>query len=244
MARPEETIRAEFFSPNAPVVLLIHGYTGHRDFSPNTEIRPAYFAAGEYNVISVDYGPLVQVPCYFSAVRNLPTVANCTAQLLDYMEANQVADMRHYHVIGFSLGGQTSGMISKYKQGGRIPRLTALDPAKPCFIDVPPENRLDDGDADFVSIVHTDVFARGILSAIGHVDFYFNGGFSQPGCHDKNGEYGGCNHDRAAVYYAESIESEKGFWGYQCRDWYAFMSGTCTEHEDAYVQMGDQTPET
>lgn len=243
MARAEETIRPEFFTQNAPLVVLIHGYTGDRDFSPNKEIRPAYFTRGQYNVISVDYGPLARKPCYFSAVRNLPTVANCTAQLLDYMEQNQVMDMQRYQVIGFSLGGQTSGMISQYKQTP-VPRITALDPAKPCFIDVGEEYKLDASDANFVSVLHTDVLARGILSAIGHVDFYFNGGFSQPGCEDKNGEIGGCNHDRAAVYYAESINTEQGFYGYQCRDWYSFMSGTCQEREDLYLQMGDETPET
>lgn len=31
-------------------------------------------------------------------------------------------------------------------------------------------------DADFVQVVHTDAFARGILSASGHIDFYMNGG--------------------------------------------------------------------
>lgn len=243
MARPTETIRPEFFTPNAPLVVLIHGYTGHRDFAPNPDIRPAYFENGEYNVISVDYGPLARKPCYFSSVRNLPTVSNCTAQLLDYMEQTQVTNMRSYNVIGFSLGGQVAGMISQYKQT-RVPRITALDPAKPCFVDVPLQYKLDDGDADFVSVLHTDVLARGILSAIGHVDFYVNGGFSQPGCKDPNGEIGGCNHDRAAMYYAESINTEKGFYGYQCRDWYAYMSGTCQEREDSYMRMGDDTPDS
>lgn len=242
MADAANTIRAEYFKQEAPLVILIHGYTGHKDFSPNKEIRPAYFSRGEHNIISVDYGPVARIPCYFSAVRNLPTVANCTAQLLDYMEQQRVMDMRHYHVIGFSLGGQTSGMIGQYKRTP-VPRLTALDPAKPCFIDVSPQFSLDSSDAAFVSVLHTDVLARGVLSAVGHVDFYLNGGFSQPGCEDRNGELGGCNHDRAAIYYAESITTEKGFYGYHCRDWYAYMAGTCQEREDSYLKMGDDTPE-
>lgn len=242
MARPE-TISPEFFSPNAPLVVLIHGYTGDRDFSPNKEIRPAYFTRGDYNVISVDYGPLAAKPCYFSAVRNLPTVANCTAQLMDYMEENQVTDVQRSHIIGFSLGGQTSGMISQYKQT-RMHRITALDPAKPCFADISEQYKLDQTDADFVSVLHTDVLARGILSAVGHVDFYINGGFNQPGCVDRNGELGGCNHDRAAVYYAEALNTDKGFYGYQCRDWYSFMAGTCQKREDTYLRMGEETPES
>lgn len=224
--------------------MLLHGYTGHRDFSPNKEIRPAYFAHGDYNIISVDYGPLARKPCYFSAVRNLPTVANCSAQLLDYMEANQIMNMDKYNVIGFSLGGQTSGMMGHFKQGRKIPRITGLDPAKPCFTDVPKEYKLDEGDADFVNVLHTDAMLRGVLSRAGHVDFYVNGGLSQPGCEDRDGQIGGCNHDRAPIYYAESINTEKGFYGYQCRDWFAFMTGTCNQEENSYLKMGDDTPDT
>lgn len=36
-------------------------------------------------------------------------------------------------------------------------------------------------DADYVQVVHTDAFARGILQASGHQDFYMNGGIEQPG---------------------------------------------------------------
>lgn len=31
-------------------------------------------------------------------------------------------------------------------------------------------------DADYVQVVHTDGFARGVLAASGHQDFYMNGG--------------------------------------------------------------------
>lgn len=51
----------------------------------------------------------------------------------------------------------------------------------------------------------------------GHVDFYANGGFDQPGCHQQTAmSPGSCNHDRAPEYYAESIYTEKGFWGFRC----------------------------
>lgn len=67
------------------------------------------------------------------------------------------------------------------------------------------------------SIIHTDVFARGVLSPAGHVDYYVNGGFDQPGCyHQLQMSPGSCNHERAPEYYAESIYSEIGFWGFRC----------------------------
>jgi Lipase len=68
-----------------------------------------------------------------------------------------------------------------------------------------------------LSIIHTDVFGRGILSPSGHVDFFVNGGFNQPGCHRQlQMSPGSCNHERAAELYAESIYTELGFWGFRC----------------------------
>lgn len=58
---------------------------------------------------------------------------------------------------------------------------------------------------------------RGILAPSGHVDFYANGGFDQPGCYQQTDKSpGSCNHDRAPIYYAESIQSDTGFWGFRC----------------------------
>lgn len=39
---------------------------------------------------------------------------------------------------------------------------------------------------------------------------------------------GSCNHARAPQYYAESITSQAGFWGFRCKDWMAWALGMCT----------------
>ena len=61
---------------------------------------------------------------------------------------------------------------------------SGLDPAKPGFENVAlEEGRLDLKDAYFVDVIHTSAGLFGYYSAIGHVDFYPNNGFSpQPGC--------------------------------------------------------------
>lgn len=139
------------FAEKRPLVILIHGYTGHRDFSPNTEIRPAYLKHADYNIISVDYKNLAAEPCYMTAVYNLPTVANCTAQLIDSLIDANIFTLERIHVIGFSLGGQTAGMIANYlRDKKKLKRITGLDPAKPLFIQADYDWRLDQTDADFV----------------------------------------------------------------------------------------------
>lgn len=235
-----DTLAAKHFIKGVPLIVLIHGYTGHRDFSPNTEIRPAYFRHGEYNIISVDYRPLAEVPCYRSAVQNLQTVANCTAQIVDYLISSNTFSMENIHVIGFSLGGQTAGMIATYIKNGPLERITALDPAKPLFIFAPKEYKVDANDAKFVDVIHTDVFQRGILTPSGHLDFYVNGGVEQRGCSiQKVVDPGSCNHARAPEYYAESISSDIGFWGFRCPHWYLYAIGVCREEQsEAFAIMG------
>lgn len=58
-----------------------------------------------------------------------------------------------------------------------------LDPALPLFEDGSANRRLGPTDAQFVDIIHTDGGILGNPEAIGHVDFYPNGGHAlQPGC--------------------------------------------------------------
>ncbi|XP_055590260.1 pancreatic lipase-related protein 2 [Uranotaenia lowii] len=239
-----ETIASAPFVANRPLIVLIHGYTGHKDYAPNTSIRPAYLAHDDYNIVTLDYNPLVLEPCYYQAVRNLAVVANCTAQLLDFMIARKMFTLDDIHVIGFSLGGQTSGMIANYIKAGKLRRITGLDPAKPLFVTAPNEYKLDQSDAEFVQVIHTDVFARGILHPSGHVDFYVNGGYEQPGCSSQTAMTPGeCNHNRAPEYYAESIASTKGFWGYRCAHWYLYMLGLCAKTSNSQLAiMGAYTP--
>lgn len=123
MADPQ-AVNSANYAKGRPFIVLIHGYTGHKDYSPNSHIRPALFQNDEFNVISIDYGPLAPEPCYIHAVNNLPVVAKCTAQLLDYMMEQKIFTLDDLHIIGFSLGGQTAGMISNYIKTGKLKHIT------------------------------------------------------------------------------------------------------------------------
>lgn len=64
--------------------------------------------------------------------------------------------------------------------------MTGLDPAGPLFEFTEPPVRIDKSDATFVDILHTnggiDNGFLGMNRAVGHADFYPNGGRQQPGC--------------------------------------------------------------
>lgn len=200
-----DAMSSAVFGKSKRVFVLLHGYTGYRDFSPNTEIRPEIFKNGDHSVISVDYGPLVPEPCYIQAVHNLPVVANCTAQLLDYMMSQSMFLLKNLHIIGFSLGAQTAGMIGNYVKTGKLPRITGLDPAKPLFSFAPSEYKLTKDKAVFVDVIHTDILARGVLRTAGHTDFYVNGGIEQPGCSFQRNTSRWCQSQRIAHTHSSAL---------------------------------------
>ena len=105
MYKPRNVLSAQYVKER-PLIVIIHGYTGHHNFAPNDHIRPAFFKEDDFNIISVDYEPLAKEPCYPHAVENLPTVANCTAQLLDFLIDWKIFSLESIHVIGFSLGAK------------------------------------------------------------------------------------------------------------------------------------------
>lgn len=115
-----------------------------------------------------------------------------------------------FHLIGHSAGTHVVGVGSAALKSGRVSRITGrllnrvgafrsiicndslfigLDPGR--YPTYNSDIELDITDADFVEIVHTnggtDLDDRAIFDAIGHVDFYANGGHHQPGCEDSSG---------------------------------------------------------
>lgn len=64
--------------------------------------------------------------------------------------------------------------------------ITGLDPAGPFFTSRSEQHRLDPSDATFVDVVHTNALVQGIIERSGHIDFFMNGGLTQPGCRNES----------------------------------------------------------
>lgn len=47
-----------------------------------------------------------------------------------------------------------------------------------------------------------------------------------------------CNHHRAPYYFAESINTHTGFWGWSCDDYFQYLLGRCPPH-DPQMLMGE-----
>nr|XP_045619456.1 pancreatic lipase-related protein 2-like isoform X2 [Procambarus clarkii]XP_045619457.1 pancreatic lipase-related protein 2-like isoform X2 [Procambarus clarkii] len=201
-------------------------------------------------VVTVDWWRGAQPP-YAQAVANSRLVGAITGYLIHLLAEYYSVAPGSVHLVGHSLGAHLMGYAGDYvkiTRGERVGRITGLDPAGPYFTNTPPEVRLDPTDADFVDVIHTDVPVEawqlakmGHPDAIGHIDFYPNGGSDQAGCKGSAVSYIenertvaggiltyiGCNHHRSFDYFTESILSQCRFVGVVCGSWEEYQTGAC-----------------
>ncbi|XP_013100122.2 pancreatic lipase-related protein 2 isoform X2 [Stomoxys calcitrans] len=242
----DKRLRKSNFNFNYPLVIYLHGFsesaTGERQSSQ--EIKDAFLKTGNYNVILIDWSAMTAVPWYANAVENLPVAARYMARFIRFLVQKGFA-AKNMHLIGFSLGAEVSGFIGKQLQEWSIllPRITGLDPALPLFEDGSVNRRLSPSDAQFVDIIHTDGGILGNPEAMGHVDFYPNGGHAlQPGCARQeiaNNRWLGilsCSHQRAWEYFIESVHYPMAFPANRCEP--SKLFGTCRDGGNGKAFMG------
>ena len=153
---------------------------------------------------------------------------------------NQGSSYEDFHILGASLGAHVAGYAGFYTQG-QVGRISGLDPSGPLFHSVTNPDKLDSSDAKFVDIIHTAGRWVGNTDPSGHVDFYANDGLApQPGCWGHESLDLLCSHLRAWKIFEDSIEGSE-FYAMQCDNFQDFQSGSCCDHKNQVVLLGDQT---
>lgn len=96
----------------------------------------------------------------------------------------------------------------------------------PGFILASDTQRISTLSGDFVEILHTNAGELGYMRAIGHQDFYPNGGTSQPGCTADPAS--ACSHSRSYFLYADAISGPEPMIGAQCLSNSCFLASGCS----------------
>lgn len=245
------------YLPRAATKVIIHGLRGSATTEWVVEMKDALLASTkDINVIVVDWNKGAQLP-YEQACANSRVAGAVIAQFLEDLMKNKGVRSRDIHLIGFSLGAHTAGYVGERIQN--LGRISGLDPAGPYFENTAAEVRLDSTDADFVDVIHTNAMQLsfgvilkeigfGIQGRSGHVDYYPNGGRTQPGCVATNQQIWdslstllqswdfddvtsaiSCSHSSAPRYFIDSIANDCQFTAYPCKSFNAFSEGQCTK---------------
>jgi len=209
-----------------------------------------------FDFLLVDWNPLAtgtwEWPLshkYDQAAKNAVDVGRYVGLCLGQLANEGLLDNR-IHLVGHSLGAHLMGKAGRVfhgQYGLPIDRITGLDPAGPRWTDGPISDPIDElgnntlgtSSASFVDIIHSNAHERpsvivinpslGLGRQLGHMDFFPDGGFQQPGCgHSVVALYqcgSSCDHSRAIKYYYWSLI-----------DPYYFESMACGTVEDCFNQ--------
>ncbi|CAG2234977.1 Inactive pancreatic lipase-related protein 1 [Mytilus edulis] len=227
----------ETFDPHKDTKIIIHGYFNTIEERWVPEMKDAFLEKGDFNVIILNWERAAGRLVYLQSVANSRLVAAITAKFIKDLQKVHNIDASTIHIIGFSLGAHLAGYVGNAVDG--LGRITGLDPAGPQFEGLHIAVRLDPSDASFVDVIHTDADKLfnadmspgfGTKQAMGHADFYVNGGSDQPGCANNMNQHllqilrgnfnyrqnFGCSHMRSLHIFTESINSNCTFRSYPC----------------------------
>ncbi|KAF5296938.1 hypothetical protein FQR65_LT10089 [Abscondita terminalis] len=176
------------------LIILIHGWLTSYNTSQIQDLKNAYLQKYDCNVLMVDWSKATMKP-YKTAYCHVGVVS-------------------HYdvHIVGHSTGSHVAGLTGQLVQSkckGKIRRITALDPP-----DALGTQKLSKTIAEFLDVIHTDTQRFGTRKVYGHVDYFVNCGWQQPGCKNfvkvlSNDSLTDvmCNHMRSIELMTESVNS-------------------------------------
>ncbi|KAL5277521.1 hypothetical protein ACFFRR_002631 [Megaselia abdita] len=230
---------------NMSVRIIVHGFGSACPHVWVYELKTALMAVENCVVICVDWEKGAELPNYVKAAANTRLVGKQLAQLLLQLSEHKGLDLGRTHLIGFSLGAHASGFAGAELPG--LKRITGLDPAGPLFESQHPKTRLDNSDADFVDVIHSNgenliLGGLGSWQPMGDVDFYPNGGRVQIGCSNlfvgavsdfiwsqplSDEGRSLCNHRRAYKFFIDSVAPRCRFPSFPCESYEKFLRGEC-----------------
>ena len=244
---------------NSKIAIYFHGYT-QSSRGVAEQVRNVFLANSDYDqVVLIDYRFAVRLPDYRRALANAEYIGRTVGHMIDTLARERSINLsKNIYFIGHSLGTHVSHFASKFLQSarngteGKIARLTALDPAAPMIEDCK-ACLMSQQDAHFVDIIHTSAappnYVRsrfsnylGLRQPLGHVDFYPNGGGSQPTCKNfftKIKYPVACSHAMSVEYLINSFKKYT-YQSFSCSSIDVNKTGasSCTKSDGKGSRMG------
>lgn len=229
------TLNGTHFKETKELVFVIHGFGASASKKWVLNMKEAFLNLKDVNLVLVDWSKGCKAPDYISAAANSALVGRQVSLLIQKLiraYPHTVTASKTY-LVGFSLGAQVAGFCGRHFFNAtrtKIGRITALDAAGPLFETY--DFQVCKDDAEYVDAIHTTAGSNvlagllGIESPFGHVNFYPNGGKSQPGCWFFDLF---CHHRRSVQYFIESMHEKRHclFKSRPCESIDSFLDSKC-----------------
>ncbi|XP_023937064.2 lipase member H-like [Bicyclus anynana] len=206
-------------------IVIAHGYEGSAITSLNPTVKDAALQSEDFNIIVLDWS-VYAGQSYTNAVNSVPDVGRALGKLINELVTREIVSLSRLHLIGFDLGAHVMAFAGR-ELNGNVARITGLNPSGSQW--GTNSQRLTFNDALYVEVIHTDgigPLANGIGDAVGHADFYPNGGTGQPGCFLNHK----CSHNRSWELMAATFTNNHLI-ANRCGSWYQVTMNLCRGYQ-------------
>lgn len=219
---------------NRNIYMFVHGFATYMNHPIADLVRRTFKAVPNSYLILIDHSAYTndfdgKKKSYKRSVEHVYSIGMQLADMLAKLN-NRGISAKRIHAIGHSLGSQILGYVGQQfirMTNKRIARITALDPAGPCFSDRPREEQIRSGVADYVEVYHCDHGALGTKSVLGDIDFFVNKGSAQPQCKSTLAPSNKCSHNVCVSMWMASVAHRDWFPARNCDKYEAFKNWRC-----------------
>ncbi|CAK1596532.1 unnamed protein product [Parnassius mnemosyne] len=227
-------------------IIFVGGYKSNINKRTEERIRDTFRNFPNSYLIILDHSPYTnanqgQVKSYGRSVKYVYYIGKALAQMLTGLKEGGISP-KNIHCIGHSLGGQilgNTGQIFFENTGQKISRITALDPAGPCFSNSFIEEQVRSGVADYVEVYHCNAGGLGTTSVLGDIDFFVNKkGQSQPKCKTPfipgifdSSKAAKCNHRACIDLWTATVSHPEWFPAHKCDTYKKYKDGSCSAND-------------
>lgn len=227
-------------------IIFVGGYKSQINKKTEEQVRQAFRNFPNIYLIIVDHSQYTndkqgQIKSYERSVKYVHYIGKAIAQMLAELKKGGISG-KNMHCIGHSLGSQILGNTGEAfldKTGEKLWRITALDPAGPCFSNALIQEQVRSGVADYVEVYHCNAGGLGTTSVLGDIDFFMNKkGRTQPNCGTPlipgifdSSKAAKCNHRACIDMWTATVRHPEWFLAFKCDEYNDFKKGECTNND-------------
>ncbi|CAG9785948.1 unnamed protein product [Diatraea saccharalis] len=227
-------------------IIFVGGFKSNINKKTEEQIRDTFRTFPNSYLIILDHSPYTNdkqgsLKSYERSVKYVHYIGKALANMLTKLSEGGISP-KSMHCIGHSLGSQILGQAGEVFTNNtqkKIWRITALDPAGPCFSNSLIQEQVRSGVAEYVEVYHCNAGGLGSSSVLGDIDFFINKkGRAQPNCGTPlipgifdSSKAAKCSHRACIDIWTATVSHPDWFKAWKCDSYKEFKKGQCSMNE-------------